>query len=288
MKEPKFIKNKPSTITLEKQEEADFPIEVNFRGILNDPFDLSLWRKACLQLENSNEKYSIPVPILGMRAKVIGGEQKTLMGRLLLRAGLREEGHSCLRRAPFETLHRWLSIDLTKRNAGVDLEFRDLIAEAGKNMEQGAFGLAEFAYFKALRLYPLHPEVTFLYALSICEQGKAVDGEVFLRSAANLGCDLEAVRAKLDAYRMPSQMPKLSALKDVIGLDAPPTAEDIGSSFRIFLRRDAFKTDLLDHIREHRSMKYFLLDILKSDEFRQKNVGALSIYAKKMELQNNV
>jgi hypothetical protein len=288
MKDPKLVLNQPPTNTLKKQEKIDPPEEVIFRSILKDPYDLGLWRRACLLLDSSNEKYSIPVPILGMRVKVIGGEQKTLMGRLFLRAGLREEGHSCLRRAPFEASHRWLSIDLTRRNASVDLEFRDLIAEAGKNMEQGAFGQAEFHYYTALRLYPLHPEVTFLYALAICEQGKAVDGEVFLRSAANLGYDLEAVRTKLAAYRMPSQVPKLSALKAVIGLDAPPTAEDIVSSFRIFMRRDALKTDVLDHIREHRSMKYFLLDILKSDEFRQKNVGALSLYAKKTESQRNV
>src|SRR5579863_4920322 len=80
----------------------------------------------------------------------------------------------------------------------VDKEYQDLIKQADGLRDTRRWAEAEFAYWTALQIYPLHRGFIVQYAHCLKEQGKYLDAEANYRTAFALGEVSDDVRSHIE------------------------------------------------------------------------------------------
>jgi len=129
-----------------------------------------------------------------------------------------------------------------------DGEARDFVRSADHARDKADWAGGEYAYWRVISLYPLHPGYHVQYGHCLKEQGKYLDAEINYRTAFALG-DVEGdlgehiafVAARRNQGVGASTLARVADFWRVgaqVGpLDTPPIREDIVNAYRVLLGR---------------------------------------------------
>lgn len=192
----------------------------------------------------------------------------------LLDQGQVEAAQVLLRAVPQQGTRRSEAVSLTYLAASQDSGFQDFIARADAARDRQQWADAEYLYWRALALYPLHGGYMVQYGHTLKEQGKLPDAEITYRSALALGeasADLpehiahvagllghadETAVLRRDATRVPR-----------LPLDEAPSRDDIELAFALLLHRPPRLVDeILPLMRTARTRRAVFLRLLAGHE----------------------
>lgn len=155
--------------------------------LVPDPFDLDDWF-AYRDVQRAGDNMSpLAMSSIGAAEEHMSGPLCLIKGEVLILAGMISEAKAFLRRAPKLAIARPQAVEFTLRAAELDEEFRRYVSEGDQARDARNWGRAEFDYWRALALYPLHCGYMVQYAHCLKEQGKFADAEIYYRSALALG-----------------------------------------------------------------------------------------------------
>jgi tetratricopeptide (TPR) repeat protein len=203
---------------------------------------------------------------------------------VLLAAGEAEAATALLRGAPHRVASRDAGVIATLSAAAHDPEFLALVAEADGARDARQFEQGEFAYWRALNLYPLHYGYLTQYAHCLKEQGKWAEAEVQYRSALALGGpagDLHRhIEACAHARGMPATLPG-DAPHSSDPIDLPPTGEDVRGMLALFLHRGPVSTEeILTLLRDCPRRRDLALALVTHPDFGRANPDLMTLLAR--------
>ncbi len=207
--------------------------------------------------------------------------------RDLLEQGREAEALRILRTLHHRSGDRAEAVTLAVGAAGLDPEFRDLVTLADQERDGHSWGRAEWLYWRALQLYPLHPGYLVQYAHCLKEQGKLEDAEVNYRSALALGAAAEDVVQHIahvhaalgcgDAA-FPAPPPRASALP----LDLPPSRTEVEALLALLLQRAPRSLgEVLGQLRTAATCREVALRLVRSEEFPAANRDLITLLAQR-------
>jgi hypothetical protein len=170
--------------------------------------------------------------------------------------------------------------------ASRDAAFRSLIAEADAMRDQRQWGRAEYLYWRALGLHPLHPGYRVQYGHALKEQAKLADAEIAYRSAWALGEAGEDLRqhivhvaAAQGDVAPPMPAPRLAPAHP---LDERPWQGDVELGFALLLHRAPRLIDeLLPLMRNAPTRRAMLLALARRPETATANRDLMLLLAEK-------
>jgi hypothetical protein len=168
--------------------------------------------------------------------------------------------------------------------ASRDAAFRSLIAEADGMRDQRNWGQAEYLYWRALSLHPLHPGYRVQYGHALKEQARFADAEVAYRSAWALGEAGEDLRQHIIhvAAAQGDSTPPMPAprLAPVHPLDERPWLGDVELGFALLLHRTpCLVEEVLPLLRSAPTRRVMLLDLARRPETATANRDLMLLLA---------
>ena len=168
--------------------------------------------------------------------------------------------------------------------ASGDVAFRSLVAEADAMRDQRQWGRAEYLYWRALGLHPLHPGYRVQYGHALKEQAKLADAEVAYRSAWALGEAGEDLRQHIlhVAGLQGDASPPLPAPRRAPGhpLDERPWQRDVELGFALLLHRaPGLATEVLPLLRAMPTRRAMLLALARRPETATANRDLMLLLA---------
>jgi tetratricopeptide (TPR) repeat protein len=178
------------------------------------------------------------------------------------------------------------AVRLATAAAARDPEFQRLIMLADTARDQRDWPEAEYRYWQALSLYPLHAGYLVQYGHALKEQQKLPDAEVAYRSALALGeavDDLQRHIAHVGAmlsFQEPAERPLPMRLPAGHPLADPPTRDDVELIFALLLHRAPHIADeMLALLRSAPTRHAVLLAVLAKEEVATANSDLMLLLA---------
>ncbi len=179
---------------------------------------------------------------------------------------------------------RAAQVALAMTEAGLDAAFHGLVAEADAARDRRQWDIAEYLYWRALSLHPLHPGYRVQYGHALKEQGKLADAEVAYRSAWALGeqgedlhrhiMHVAGLQGDATAPPLPPEVPPAHPLDEL------PWQEDVELAFALLLHRPPQLTgEVLPMLRAVPSRRALLLLIAKRPEMAAANRDLMLLLA---------
>ncbi len=163
----------------------------------------------------------------------------------LLESGATSQAVAILRALPERARNRREAVRLTIAAGELDPEFQHLVQQADRQRDARDWPAAEYSYWRALRLYPLHHGYIVQYGHCLKEQGKAAEAEVEYRTALALGAPAEDLRAHIvhvyttlcgGSTPFP-RPPRTASNPAALPLDEAPIRADVEALFVLMLQR---------------------------------------------------
>jgi len=168
--------------------------------------------------------------------------------------------------------------------ASGDAAFRSLVAEADAMRDQRQWGRAEYLYWRALELHPLHPGYRVQYGHALKEQAKFADAEVAYRSAWALGEAGEDLRQHIlhVAHRQGDASPPMPVPRRAPDhpLDERPWQRDVELGFALLLHRaPGLAGEMLPLLRAMPTRRALLLALARRPEAATANRDLMLLLA---------
>lgn len=184
----------------------------------------------------------------------------------------------------FDVATRAEAISLDHAGADASLEFKALAAAADRSRDDRNWGEAEFLYWQALELFPLHSGYRVQYAHVIKEQGKYDWAEVHYRSALAEGAAANLVDEHLQFCTRQNHF-KYAPLAPydfaVSPFHAPPSFHDLQTLAWVFWHDSEINShDALFFMRECQSNREVVLRMTEHDRFLSNNRPFLEMLRK--------
>jgi hypothetical protein len=179
---------------------------------------------------------------------------------------------------------RATEVALAVTEAGLDAAFHNLVSEADAARDRRQWDIAEYLYWRALSLHPLHPGYRVQYGHALKEQGKLADAEVAYRSAWALGGQGEDLQRHImhvaglqgdaTAPPLPPEAPPAHPLDEL------PWREDVELAYALLLHRPPqLIGEVLPLLRAAPSRRAMLLLIAERPEMAAANRDLMLLLA---------
>ncbi|MBL6457513.1 hypothetical protein JMJ55_19455 [Belnapia sp. T6] len=214
-----------------------------------------------------------------------GGRPDLALAETLLREGAVPAAQSLLRGLPRVAASRAEGVSLTYAAACLDPEFRQHIAQADTARDRRQWPEAEYGYWRALSLYPLHAGYRVQYGHALKEQGKLPDAEVAYRSAlaldpeaaADLRRHIAHVAGLLGHAEAPDPSPRPPAPHP---LEEAPWSEDVELAHALLLHRPPqLVEEVLPLLRTAPTRRALLLAVMGREEMARANRDLMLLLA---------
>jgi hypothetical protein len=186
--------------------------------------------------------------------------------------------------APRRAVGRAQKLTFTYQAANFDHKFQEYVREADLRRDRRDWAGAEWRYWEALRLYPLHSGYMVQYAHMLKEQGKLFDSEMYYRSAFALSNGLEEIKDHL-AYvyaKNGGSGPSFSGLSDKRSKEGPfyekCTHYDIVHFVEVFLGRVPAVQEIVAIQRKSLLCLDLILHLIQTAEFISNKRKFLEVY----------
>ena len=129
------------------------------------------------------------------------------------------------------------AVALSLQAAGRDRDFLKHVGMADRLRDTRRWAEAEYWYWRAIRLYPLHHGYVVQYAHMLKEQGKRPDAEYFYRNALALGAPADDTAIHLRAVYSRAEDPLVLPVPlrpDASVFDLPPLGSDLEQLSELF------------------------------------------------------
>ena len=209
-------------------------------------------------------------------------EASLARGAALMAAGKADEARPFLRAATHHATSRAQLVELTRKAAALDPDFKALVAGGDAARDDGRWAEGERHYAQALALYPAHAGYLVQYGHCLKEQEKFAEAEIAYRSALALGAPHDDVgrhlafvshRQGYDDWRPPAMEPSETAM------DAPPTRSDVDLVHRLLTGEPADILTALDILRRAQTVREVFTLVIDQPRFVAANRGLLGLIA---------
>lgn len=218
-----------------------------------------------------------------IRSPALGPTDDLVHAAVLLAAGDAEPATSLLRSVPRKSASRDAAVAATHAAASCDPEFLHLVAEADQARDARQFERGEYAYWRALDLYPLHDGYRTQYAHCLKEQGKWAEAELHYRTALALGGPAGDLHRHIEACAQARGVAPCLPPDGTLGsdpIDLPPTLDDIQGLFAMLLHRGpASVEEALDLLRDCRRRRDVALALVAHPDFPRANPDLMTLLA---------
>lgn len=173
------------------------------------------------------------------------------------------------------------SVEFSLQSAERDRDFLRYVRKADELRDTHQWNSAEYWYWRALRLYPLHHGYIVQYAHMLKEQGKLPDAEYYYRNALALGAPVEDtvihLRSVIAGVEGPPVIP-VPLRHDSSVFDLPPLGTDLEQLSEIFFGHAADRLlDILPVMRRAPTQGVAIEKMLCSVRFGNTNRDLLEL-----------
>ncbi len=154
--------------------------------------------------------------------------------------------------------------------ANKDPKFRALVVEGDSARDRRDWSHAEYCYWRALQLYPLHPGYRIQYAHMLKERADYVGAELNYRSALASGAAWDEIEQHVEFVSLRNGGGIASGRSmdlNVLPLDAPPTLHDLECfEYLVFHRNHLGPPERLQYLRICEDNRNLIISLLEIDE----------------------
>ena len=205
----------------------------------------------------------------------------TYRARALAHCGRRADADELLRRAPSLAATLDEEVKLTVEACRHHGEFRQWIESADRARDERRWAEAEWAYFRALQIFPQHPGYHVQYGHVLKEQEKWSDAEVQYRSALAGGAPLRDVEEHLifvcRRQNFPIKIPERAAAP-ANWMQRAPTAHSVETLAYLFWRVEALSiSDQITLLRSCLTCEDVAVAMIEDHRFMQANRAFLEV-----------
>ena len=157
-----------------------------------------------------------------------------------------------------------------------DTDLCQVVAEADAERDKRDFARAEYLYYHALTLYPMHPVVTVQYAHALKEQGKFPDALVRYVDASIYGAPKSDVEehALFTASRLDL---KDAVARILAGPDTLLPSAHVRALYRLVCGRDVDVKTVLHLMIGCQNFSSLLVELMRGDFFKHANRDLLRL-----------